>query len=181
MTTLSEQTLRDTDSTATYIRNRHVLSTARVAWVVCFLLNISIVVAHTPYFYSGLRDLTAPMPQRLLMDIANHSALWQAGLAQLNLAPEVPALLLTAIFRIAELVCFGVSLLIFLYRSDNWMALWLSFAVGLVGVGDGAYLVLNVLPAGNILFGLYSFSLILTVISILFLLPDGHVFPANSK
>ncbi|MFN8372816.1 MAG: serine/threonine-protein kinase [Anaerolineae bacterium] len=181
MTTLSEQTLRDTDSTATYIRNRQVLSAARVAWLVCFVLNIAIVVLHTPYFYSGLRDLTAPMPQRLLLDIVDNSALWRAGLAQLNLAPEVPALLLTVIFRIAELVCFSVSLLIFLYRSDNWMALWLSLAIALVGVGDGAYLVLYVLPAGNILFGLYSFSLIMTVISILFLLPDGHFFPASSK
>jgi serine/threonine-protein kinase len=88
---------------------------------------------------------------------------------------------LVTVFRISEITVFIVSLIIFAYRSDNWVALWLSFAIGLLGVGSGAYIVLSVVPAGDWLLVGYSFTLIEAAISLLFLLPDGRLFPKAAR
>jgi hypothetical protein len=181
MATQFAPTTSDTDSTHTYIHNRNLLIAARFVWVFYFAISIAIALAHTPYLYVGIRDQIQTLPQWILIDIGKHADLWRAGLVQLNLAPEVPALILVTIFRMSEFAGLAVSLLIFIYRSDNWMALWVSFAIGLVGIGSGAYLVLYSLPSGSLFFALYSLILILTAISVLYLLPDGRFYPSNSR
>jgi hypothetical protein len=178
MATQFAPTISDTDSTHTYIHNRNLLIGARLAWVLCFAISIAIAIAHTPYYFVGIRDQIQTLPQWILIDIGRHGDLWRTGLVQLNVAPEIPALILVTVFRIGEFTGLAVSLLIFVYRSDNWMALWVSFAIGLVGIGSGAYLVLYSLPAGNWFFALYSLTLILTAIIVLYLLPDGHFYPS---
>jgi hypothetical protein len=171
----------DTDSTNTFIRSRQIVFAVRVIWVFYFIVSVIIAFAHTSYLYVGVRDQVQTLPQWILIDVAQNTVLWRAGLAQLNISPELPALLLVTAFRISEVSALAVSLLIFIYRSDNWMAVWLSLALGLVAIGSGAYVVLRALPSGDVFFALFSLTLIMIAIVVLYILPDGRFYPSQMR
>jgi predicted Ser/Thr protein kinase len=173
--------ISDTDITRTQIINPRAIFAARVFWVICLLLNIAIIIGHTYYFYNGVREAIAYFPQPFLLDIANNADAWRAGLQQLGWSPEVPAIYLTIVLRLAEIFAITLSFIIFFYRFDNWTPLWLSVASLFASGGYAAFWVLSMLPYGATLTLAFTLTTQFLVLIVLFRMPDGRFVPKIVK
>jgi len=157
----------------TRLRGRSLIL-ARVAWVVLATLAISFFIANVP---AHLRQLTT---------VSNEPQTWlqvspaqERNLLSLGLSVRFYAVYLLALQIIVVAGFFGVSLLIFWRRSDDWMAIFVSLVsilYGTTGVPIGQALA-QTAPAwrlpSNLLYSIGWGSGLL----LFYLFPNGRFVP----
>ncbi len=151
-----------------------LLATFAIGVPVRFNHLLSLVSEKDPSLIAGLPSaLEAVFTLRLGLEEA--AALQSLGLSQGFYAGYI----LT--FEVAPaLVCAVIGLLIFWRRSDDWMALWVSLLLVIVGTSVAS--VVLVMPAmvwsgGSLVSTLAGFLGMVSEVHILFLSPDGRWVP----
>lgn len=104
------------------------LSVARLAWWLALAASLALLVVALPIYYDQLRSLS------VIPDPAVRAAVF-ASLAQLGLSGSFLADYSVVLTLLRALVYFAVALIIYRGRSDDWMALFVSFALVAFTVG----------------------------------------------
>jgi hypothetical protein len=140
------------------------LTLARTAWILLFLMEVSIFAITLPVWFNMLRQ----DPYQL-----------QAGLARLGLTVEFFALYSTGLQIILALALIAIALVIFWRKSDDWMGLLVS--IGQLSMMVGVLPVLQSLsrvnPAWHLPVILIRIVGLALGVLVFYLFPDGRFVP----
>jgi hypothetical protein len=151
--------------------SRHLLTAARIAWVVIAVASVALYIGAMPRYYHQALTLTNQDGF-----IPRNPEQWRHGLHQLGLSPALYAAFAVAGRSIMALSLVISGVVVVLRRSRDWFALFLTLALLVFGcttppVSD-EYAHAAIAPLVQILAGFgQSFLLIL------YLFPDGRFVP----
>lgn len=108
-----------------------VLLLARVLWVLLAVLGVLAWLLIIPIYHRHARSFATHD-----CCVVRDPAMWRTGLQQLGLSPSVYAAYRVAVESVMACATLLIGLLLFLRRSDEWIALFVS--ITLVGFGTAA-------------------------------------------
>jgi hypothetical protein len=152
---------------------------ARVVWVAVVVFTLSIFIASLPAYFAQLQSVCAGDTCVYAYGQLTPGA--AQALQNLGFSTGGYAVSILALAIASTLVSFGVAYVLFWRRSDDWMAMFVSLFLVIIGVNFSvqaqAILVTNVQTAWywshTVLIGLGWVSLSL----LLYLFPDGRFVP----
>ena len=155
------------------------LVSAKVVWVAVVVIALSIFSLSLPAYFAQLH--TVCTGETCVLSYGQLTPGTAQALHNLGLSTEVYAVSILALAIASALASFGVAALIFWRRSDDWMAMFVSLFLVIIGVNFSvqaqAILATSVQTAWywslDILIGLGWASLSL----LLYLFPDGRFVP----
>src|SRR5260221_3828814 len=159
--------------------HRRWLVPARVVWVAVVVFTLSIFIASLPAYFAQLQSVCAGDTCVYAYGQLTPGA--AQALQNLGFSTGGYAVSILALAIASTLVSFGVAYVLFWRRSDDWMAMFVSLFLVIIGVNFSvqaqAILVTNVQTAWywshTVLIGLGWVSLSL----LLYLFPDGRFIP----
>ncbi len=131
--------------------SRRWLTLARVAWILCTLFLLANFVASIPAYYRLMLTICTQAPQVPCTLPGQVTPSWQLtpanvhALAQLHLALPIYAAYFVTVTVVVSLPYWGLGLLLFWRKSQEWMGLFLSLvtvlfgATGIIDTLLGAY------------------------------------------
>ena len=177
---LTETTISRSSRSAEGTRlHGHRLVIARVVWVAVVVFTLSIFMLSLPAYYSQLQTVCAG--DRCVLVYGQLTPGTAQALQNLGFSTGGYAVSILALAIASALVSFGVAALLFWRRSDDWMAMFVSLFLVIIGVNFSvqaqATLEMNVQTvwywSHTVLIGLGWGSLSL----LLYLFPDGRFVP----
>jgi hypothetical protein len=139
------KSLAETSRTSTVHIPRRWLALARGAWIVCALLLLANFVASIPAYYQIMRTVCT-LPNQVPCTLPGRSTTSGQltpdnvqALTQLHLSVATYAAYYVTVTAVLSLLFWGVGLLIFWRKSDEWMGLFVSLLLvlfGSVGIVD---------------------------------------------
>jgi hypothetical protein len=157
----------------------HWLALARIVWVAVVIFTLSIFLLGLPAYFAQLQTVCAgDMCVYAYGQLTPGTVL---ALENLGLSTGEYAVSILALAIASALVSFGVACVLFWRRSDDWMVMFVSLFLVIIGVNFSvqaqAILAMNVQTAWywshTVLIGLGWVSLSL----LLYLFPDGRFVP----
>jgi hypothetical protein len=122
-----------------------------------------------------------PVPDVMAISFAGHLGPAEAeALGRLGLSMPGYAVIILAFEILLGLVCLAIGLLLFWRRSDDWLAIWFSLLLILLGMSGVSLIVPTLMTVSpvwatvNLLAGLVG---MLSNVHVLFLSPDGRMAP----
>jgi len=126
-------------------------------------------------------DNLIPVPDAMVSTFAGHLGPAEAeALARLGFEMTGYAIVILAFEILLGLVCLAIGFLLFWRRSDDWLALWSSLLLILLGISGVSLIVPTLMTVSavwtvvNLLAALVG---MLSNVHVLFLSPDGHMQP----
>jgi predicted Ser/Thr protein kinase len=153
----------DVDIRYAQIHNPRLLLTARILWATIFLAAAVLAAAHLLSLPQAISDV-------LKSDLGALSDMKQLGVSTESLGLYAISLKLMNMFPFVFL-----ALIVFYYRSNNWMALWLALTA--VFLAMHVALFPSVAPVRHPLFGVNFFLAIASGMLLLYALPNGRFEP----
>jgi hypothetical protein len=151
-------------------RQRNLLITARVVWLVLVALMAAGLVANVPHVFTWLRTICHAAECYGQLQPADHDLLLRYGLSASAYATYTIILHLALV-----LVCWLVAAVIFWRKPRDWTALFISFV--LVTLSVGFFNLDTFAPGWHPFFYTLAFLDYILFVTLFFIFPDGQFVP----
>lgn len=138
------------------------LAVARLAWIVITLFALALFFASVPPRYNEFSHPDAPV---------------LVGLARLGLSTISYATIHIVLWVAYMLGFLVVALVIFRRKSNDWMALFVSFMLAMMGTTDIMDALVNVHPQWGVAVDFLSALALIGLLLFLYVFPDGRFVP----